>query len=294
MYQKLEECPVCKHPSFSNELICEDYSQSHESFVIVKCDNCDLRFTNPRPDAANIAKYYDHDDYISHTNKANNLINLIYKGARYYTLRQKATLIKKHSDGKELLDFGCGTGVFLQHMHSNGYQVQGYEPSEQARNMALQSGVFPVHHQLAQLQKEQFDIITAWHVLEHVHDLKSTLRTLRKTLKSNGIILAAVPNIASEDATIYKAQWAAYDVPRHLYHFNQQAFSALATSCKLKIKEVHPMSLDAYYVSLLSEKHKGTATPLQKLIKGYINGRKSNAKASKSGEYSSLIYVLSQ
>ncbi|MFY0605497.1 MAG: class I SAM-dependent methyltransferase [Cyclobacteriaceae bacterium] len=294
MYQKLEECPVCKHTHFTNDIICEDYSQSNESFVIVKCEHCELRFTNPRPDENNIAQYYQHDDYISHTNKANNLVNLVYKLARYYTLRQKAKLIKGHVQGKQLLDFGCGTGVFLNHMHALNYQIQGYEPSEQAREIALKSGNFPVHQNLTQIQKEQYDVITAWHVFEHVHELKATLRALRKTLKPDGIILAAVPNISSYDAHHYKEHWAAYDVPRHLYHFNQNAFQSLATSCKLKIKEVYPMKLDSYYVSLLSEQHKGTTASLKKLINGYLKGRKSNLKASQTGEYSSLIYVLTK
>ncbi len=294
MYQKLEECPICKHQSFSNSLICEDYSQSHESFVIVRCNNCDLHFTNPRPDEQNIAKYYDHKDYISHTNKANNFINAIYKIARYYTLRQKEGIIKTYTKQKKLLDFGCGTGIFLHHMSNSSFNVEGYEPSEQARLLSSQSGKFQIHNKLDQIQKNKYDIITAWHVLEHVHSLKKTLKVLRNSLTRSGIIIAAVPNFKSLDAQIYKHQWAAYDVPRHLYHFNQTAFSALAASCKLNIKQVHPMMLDSYYVSMLSESHKGTSSSIHRLVNGFVNGRKSNISASQTGEYSSLIYVLSK
>lgn len=292
MYEKVEECPSCKYPKFSNYKICKDYSVSSESFALVLCDKCQLIFTNPRPNQENIHTYYNSADYISHTNKANNPINILYKLVRNVTLRQKLNLIQKYTSGKELLDYGCGAGTFLKFCQTNNYIVQGYEPNKQAAAQARNLLETPIITTQSQLKTEHtYDIATAWHVIEHVHELRDTLKLLRKKIKPHGYIFIAVPNINSADAKHYKEYWAAYDVPRHLYHFSQDSFSFLIKACKLKLLAVHPMKFDAYYVSLLSEKYKhGKPKYISALKQGYT----SNKIAAKNGEYSSLIYVLSK
>lgn len=292
MYEKLEECPSCKHPKFSNYYIITDYSISDESFALVKCDKCKLIFTNPRPSEENIGKFYQSEDYISHTNKANNLTNFLYKKVRSITLKEKIQLLKSYTDRNKLLDFGCGTGAFLNHTLKNKFDSIGYETDPSARAIAEKTSETKILADLKSLQKVKgLDIITAWHVIEHVHKLRNTLNTLRKCLSDDGYLFIALPNPNSYDAELYKEFWAGYDVPRHLYHFTKKSFTQLAHKCKLEVKEIHPMTYDAYYVSLLSEKYK---TGKIHYFKSFLTGLKSNKKAITTGEYSSLIYVLTK
>jgi len=289
MYERLEECPACKHTQFTNFLICEDHSVSHESFALVKCTKCELTFTNPRPTEETIGKYYKDANYISHTNKANNLTNLLYKIVRNITLHQKRTLIKKLSSGHRLLDFGCGAGSFLEYMNDSGFETIGYEPSSDANNQDVKSSI-TIHSNINHLKKEnKFDIITAWHVLEHVHQQEETVKTLRSLLKENGVLIIAVPNLNSYDAQYYKSYWAAYDVPRHLYHFSQTSIEHLFHKRRMKLQSIHPMPFDSFYVSLLSEKYKNKQS---NLISAFKIGLQSNRKAKSNQEYSSLIYIF--
>ena len=291
MYETLERCPVCSGTEFTNYLICKDHSISQENFAIVKCNNCSLLFTTPRPSPKNLSRYYESQDYISHQDKATNPINWVYKLARFFTLRSKVKLIERYQSASQLLDVGCGTGHFLKQAQKNNWQVTGVEPGNDARKIAgnlLRDRVFS---SLDDLDGKTFNIITLWHVLEHVTDLNTYLRTLKKMLAKSGTIIVAVPNHKSYDAMHYKQHWAAYDVPRHLYHFDQSTLSQLFKNHNLKIIDTLPMKLDAFYVSLLSEKY------LKRGIKGYLNsiitGLKSNSYAKQNhSEYSSLIYVI--
>ncbi len=289
MYEKLEECPSCKHTKFSNHIICKDHTVSGESFALMKCDKCGLIITNPRPDQNNIGKYYADSNYISHTNKANNPINLAYKFVRSITLKQKLKLIKKYSKQNTVLDFGCGSGVFLDFLKSNNYEVEGLETHPETADNARKLTQANIYNSLSDLEKNKYDVITAWHVIEHVHELKLTLNTLRKSLKKDGVLFVAVPNHLSFDAQHYKENWAAYDVPKHLYHFDRSSLKTVAKNCKLNLIDVHPMKFDSYYVSMLSEKNK---TGSSNLLSAIQIGNQSNKKAHESGEYSSLIYVL--
>ncbi len=291
MYEKVEQCPICNGQDFKNFIICEDHTVSHESFVITQCANCDFLITNPRPSSNQIGKYYHSEDYISHTNKSNSLINIIYKIARNFTLRGKLKLINKLNTEKSILDYGCGTGFFLDYCKKNNWKVTGIEPDENARKLATDNvgeNIYPTLN--TKEHPKKYDIITLWHVLEHVHNLTELLDDLKSILKKDGYLIIAVPNSASLDANIYKENWAAYDVPRHLYHFNQLTFNELIKYQGYKLVDTHPMKLDAYYVSMLSEKQQNAKN---NHLKAIINGWKSNAWASKNdNNYSSLIYVL--
>ncbi len=292
MYEKFDNCPSCAHPKFENFLICTDHSVSGESFALVKCANCNLIFTNPRPKPEELSKYYESKAYISHTDKANSLINLVYKIVRNFTLRSKTKLIRKYSNVGTVLDLGCGTGDFLKACKNKGWTTSGVELNETARRIAIEKTNSHIATNLSDISKgEKFDIITAWHVLEHVSDLKETIKQLKKRLVKGGHLIIAVPNIDSLDAKKYKQTWAALDVPRHLYHFSRSSFTTLAKKNLLKLVDIHPMKFDAYYVSLLSEKYKtGSMNPLP----AFINGTNSNKSAKKTGDYSSLIYILTK
>lgn len=290
MYEKLEVCPSCKHTAFTNYLIAEDHTVTQESFALVKCQKCQLIFTNPRPDKDHIGKYYESENYISHTNNGNNPINLMYKLVRNYTLRKKVNLIGKYLKANRILDFGCGTGAYVHALNQAGYVAEGFEPNQQARQEAEKLTNERIYSELKQLkQAEVYDAVTAWHVLEHVHELKETLKLLRKKTNENGYLFIAVPNAASHDAHHYQDKWAAYDVPRHLYHFTPESFKYLAAKSKLEVVDMLPMRFDSYYVSLLSEQYiHGKTKPVQAFKQGLI----SNQKAYKTRDYSSIIYVL--
>lgn len=288
MYEKLESCPCCKSTQFTNHMICKDHSVSGESFALMKCVKCELIFTSPRPDSDTIAGYYKSDNYISHTNKSNNPINTVYRIARSIALRRKINLIQSYTSAQDYFDFGCGTGHFIKYAQSKGKVVSGMEPDADARKIAADITQSSIYESLDSI-KPKFDVITAWHVLEHVGDLRGTLKMLKKRLNAEGFLFIAVPNINSFDAQHYKEYWAGIDVPRHFYHFTQTAFSHLAKAAKLRIVDIHPMTFDSYYVSLLSEKYQ---TGKSNYLKALKIGQLSNQKAANTGEYSSLIYVL--
>ncbi len=294
MYERVEKCPICQHTEFSNYIICSDHLVTDESFAIAQCNHCSLKFTNPRPTTENIHKYYQSSAYDSHKKKRSGLTDGIYNVARKFALNSKLNLINSlQADKGKLLDVGCGTGLFLDVCTKDGWEGIGIENNENARLLAEANSPAVIIENIDSLeQKKEFEIITLWHVLEHLHDLRGSLIKLRAILQKNGFLIIAVPNCDSWDRSYYKEMWAAYDVPRHLYHFSHLTVSKLAKKCEFKVKEVLPMKLDAFYVSLLSEKYKRAKNPF---LKAFIAGLKSNQWAKKNqNNYSSLIYVLSK
>ncbi len=291
MYIKIESCPVCKNRDIKNLMICKDHLNSGESFAINECSNCTVQFTNPRPEDEKLYKYYQSDNYISHANKGTNLVNKIYKLVRNYTLRKKLDIINSLSKSDYILDIGCGTGEFLDLCQDNKWKIAGVEPNKDARAKAEKLTNKTIFEDLFSCnEKSAFKIITLWHVLEHLPDLDKVLSHLKTLLHKKGKIVIAVPNNKSYDAIKYKEHWAAYDVPRHLYHFNQKSIGFLAKKHQLKIKKMLPMKLDAFYVSLLSEKYKNNSS---NYIKSFLTGLKSNSYAKRNNNnYSSLIFIL--
>lgn len=293
MLEELNTCPLCDSGHFNNYLTCKDYTVSGEEFNLVTCTNCSFTFTNPRPKADELHQYYQSQDYISHSNKSNSPVNFIYKIARNFTLKKKVALINSLNAKGRMLDIGCGTGHFIAACQHDGWSINGVEPDENARKIARDKTSIHISNDLKNVEGTDFDIITLWHVLEHVPNLNDFMHLLVSKLKTTGKLIVAVPNYKSHDAQYYQQYWAAYDVPRHLYHFDQDSMGKLANQYKLKIDKILPMSLDAYYVSLLSEGYKGSG--LLKFIKAPIRGFISNQKAKKNNyNYSSLIYILSK
>lgn len=291
MYERLTKCPLCKSGLFLNHLIAKDHAVTHESFTICKCTACDLWFTNPRPDKNNISNYYEFEDYISHKDKSTNLVNILYKLVRKITIQKKLKWInEKAKIPGRLLDFGCGTGYLLAAAQKKGWESIGLEPNDQASKIASDKFNLNVYKELGELEREKkFDVITLFHVLEHIHDLNKTVKKLLDKLKKRGLIFIAVPNYDSPDSKFYRENWAALDVPRHLYHFNTKAMESLADKHDLKIVDKKPMKFDAYYISLLSDKNMGK----QNLVKSLLNGYSFNKQAKKADEdYSSIMYVL--
>jgi SAM-dependent methyltransferase len=287
-------CPLCSSAEIGEALTAVDHTLSHETFSIWECSNCTLRFTQDIPDAASIGAYYQSEDYISHTDTSKGLVNSLYHMVRKQTLSDKRRLIcsaTRMKDGK-LLDIGAGTGAFVAHMKENDWDVTGLEPDEKAREVALSQNevqLSPVSD-FYSLLPESYDAITLWHVLEHVHDLHTYIGQLARLLKKEGRIFIAVPNYTSHDAAAYKAAWAAYDVPRHLYHFSPDAMEDLLNRHGLQLQVTRPMWYDSFYISMLSEKYRnGKGNIVSAVWTGLISNIKAFVDKSRC---SSLIYVI--
>ncbi|WP_223275890.1 class I SAM-dependent methyltransferase [Algoriphagus aquimarinus] len=295
MLERLTKCPLCKSGLFLNSQEIKDYAVSQESFIICNCTNCGLKFTNPRPTEETINPYYDFPEYFSHDDKAKNLTQFAYQQVRKYTVSQKVKHLNQLTPLKgKYLDYGCGTGELLTKAYENGWKVTGIEPNEKARNLANTKLNKRVYQSINDLPKGSYDVITLYHVLEHIHSLRKTVKLLVKHLKSDGYIIIAVPNPESYDAIKYGTSWAGWDVPRHLYHFNQQALESFGEIFDLQLVKKMPMNFDSYYVSLLSE---GYTNPQQSIIQKYwkaiLAGRKSNKEAAKNtGNHSSNLFVF--
>lgn len=248
--------------------------------------------TFPQPSEDKLGAYYKSEDYISHTDNKRNLFEKIYHFVKTIALKRKLRLINSFGfEGKALLDVGCGTGDFLKVAKEDNWDTSGIEPNEKARAIANQKtgdSVFNIDH-LHELKAQSFDVITLWHVLEHLPKLENHIAILETLLKPNGRLIIAVPNFKSYDANHYKNFWAAFDAPRHLWHFSQTAISKLVNQKNMIVAKTLPMTFDAYYVSLLSEKYK---TGFMNPFKAFWVGAKSNIKAKRSGEFSSLIYII--
>jgi 2-polyprenyl-3-methyl-5-hydroxy-6-metoxy-1,4-benzoquinol methylase len=290
--ERINKCPVCDKGEFKLFLECLDNTVSRETFSIVQCIYCNFKFTNPRPSMDLLGNYYKSEQYISHSNTKKGFVNSTYQVVRKYTLLKKLQLISKFFKTGNLLDIGCGTGEFLNVFKEAKWSTVGIEPDEQTRKNASQKyslNIYPEAY-LQELKNESFEIITMWHVLEHVPLLNERIEDLKKLIKPNGIIIIAVPNSNSLDAEIYKEHWAAYDVPRHLYHFTPQTLELIFKKHGLKLFNTLPMLFDSFYVSMLSEKIKTGKT---NLICSMWNGFRSNINAIKTGKkYSSQIYLF--
>ena len=287
-------CPVCEGTDIRNVFIVKDHTVSGESFQIVECGSCSLRFTQNVPNEQTIPAYYKAENYISHTDTSKGLINRVYKIVRKRTLTRKRKLIERFTRLQKgiALDVGSGTGSFVNELAKNEWNVTGLEPDTDARKVARQ--LYNVEllntSEFYNLRSAAFDAITLWHVLEHVHDLSAYVKQLKALLKENGKLFIAVPNYTSSDSSVYREYWAAYDVPRHLYHFSPAAMKKLMEKHGLKIASYQPMWYDSFYICLLSSKYKNGNTNWMAAL---WNGIRSNLEAlGNVKKCSSVIYVV--
>ncbi|MGM5469135.1 class I SAM-dependent methyltransferase [Flavobacteriaceae bacterium LMO-SS05] len=270
----------------------KDHSVSGEEFQLLYNKDKELLETFPQPSIEKLPEYYKSENYISHTDSKRNLFERAYHYVKLISLKRKVKLINSFSlDTKNLLDVGCGTGDFLKIAKQNHWSVSGIEPNEKARELAnkkTDNSVFR-NEQLLKFKPNSFDVITLWHVLEHLPKPEEHMSIFNRLLKPTGTLVIAVPNYKSYDAQHYKNYWAAYDVPRHLWHFSKNAISKLAISNTMTVVKTRPLKFDAYYVCLLSEKYKsGSMNPLKAFWIAFL----SNLKAKFNSEYSSSIYII--
>jgi len=287
-------CPLCSSDRITLYLKCTDYLVSKNEFDICTCSSCGFVFTREYPDEQSISRFYESDDYISHDDNAKGFLNRIYLPARDIMLRRKRRFVENATGLRKgkILDIGCGTGYFAATMKKDGWDVTGIEPNIKARDFA--SGQFGLDvkspEQISELPSGSFDCITMWHALEHFHDPFGYASEIKRLLKPSGLCLSALPNCSSFDAKHYGESWAAYDVPRHLWHFKPKTFRVFAEKNGFRITGIRSLLLDVFYISILSEKNKGSHFPFAKgIIKGSLFAFRSLFDKRKS---SSLIYFL--
>lgn len=288
--QEIKSCPICDSQLFTDFLKVKDHAITKEEFMIKACSTCGFKITSPRPTDKDLPAYYKSEDYVSHNDSQKGLINFLYQKVKGITLKQKEKLISKLKTTNTLLDVGCGTGDFLKFAFDNGWEVTGLEPDQGARDLALTklpAKIFPIDNFFT-LEK-RFGIITLWHVLEHVAELNEYMAQLNILLEDRGKLIIALPNPDSADAKHYQEFWAAYDVPRHLFHFSKKNISDLGSKHGFSLETIKPMIFDSFYVSMLSEKYKNG-----NLFFAANNGLMSNIKGIKKTNQSSLIYIFSK
>ena len=266
-----------------------DFTVSGKEFELRHNEKLDMLETFPQPKIHELPDFYESEEYISHTDSSTSFFDKIYQRVKTYMIDKKLNWIEEEKKSRGvLLDIGTGTGDFLVRAKSRGWIVKGIEPNEKARSLSSKKGV-PLEEDIFVLKDHSFDVITMWHVLEHVPDLEKQIEEISRLLKKNGLLVIAVPNFKSYDAKIYDEFWAAYDVPRHLWHFSRNAIKNLFHPKGFGLIKEEGLSFDSYYVSILSEKYRsGSKLSFSAVWNGYL----SNKKAQKTGEYSSIAYFL--
>ena len=285
------KCPWCGSEKAQINLWLKDEFLTKEDFHICECLNCGLLYTMPRPDKEKIGAYYKSEAYYSHQENKKGFIPKVYERVKSINLKHKYRLATNGMQPGKLLDIGCGVGDFLHTAEMHGWECIGVEPSEDAKAIAQKrmKGMIITSEELESFSDGAFDVITMWHVLEHVDDLKWQVAQLQRLVKPSGRVVIAVPNYKSYEGQYYKEHWAAYDVPRHLNHFNRITLSKIFKTSGLELVKMDKLKWDAYYISYLSEQYRHHSLPL---VRGLYRGFISNCKARRSGEWSSLVYVF--
>ena len=286
-----DKCPWCGSENAQLHLEVKDLFLTQEPFKILECKECGLLFTTPRPNKEEIGRYYKSEEYYSHQENKEGFIPKVYEKVKSVNLKNKYGIATEGKEKGKALDIGCGVGDFLHTMEQHGWDCTGVEPSEDAKAIAKKriKGQLLSSEEQENLPDSSFDLITMWHVLEHVDDIRWQIQQLHRLCKPGGRIIIALPNYKSYDGQYYKAEWAAYDVPRHLNHFNKETLIKIFEESGLRHVKTEKLVWDAYYISYMSEKYRKHSIPL---LRGAFRGLVSNCKARKTGEWSSLVYVF--
>jgi len=291
----LEKCPICGHSEFEKVYDLDDYKITQETFSLEKCPECTLIFTVDPPLGENIGRYYESDDYLEHSNRKNDLFSKMYSWGRDLMFGYKYGIIKKLGPKGKILDIGAGSGYYLNFMSKKGYEVQGIEMSERARNHAKSEHGLHIHpDEMFHNRdfKQKFDMISLWHVMEHLYDLNKVMKRFDELLNPNGSLVIALPNYNALEVQTYKKYWNGWDVPRHLWHFSPQSIRKLVGNHGFEITSMHTMPLDPLFNTLLTNKYR-KGNPLvnvlrmgtvgvASLIQGFFNVEKA----------SSIIYII--
>lgn len=289
-----DRCPLCSSEMINAHFTCIDHFISKELFSLARCNSCGFLFTQDYPDENEINKYYESDDYISHSDTSEGIVNKMYHLIRQVMLLRKKKIIKKLTGLKNgnLLDVGSGMGHFVCEMKKSGWSVKGIEINEKVRNFSAKTFNLEIiaPDQISSLEADSFDCITMWHVLEHFHNPDKYISDIITLLKPGGICMIALPNSNSPDAKYYKQFWAAFDVPRHLWHFDPATFSQFSEKTGIQVNHQLVLPFDVFYISVLSEKYMGSQWPF---IRGIIMAIWfSFLTVFDRNKSSSVIYIL--
>lgn len=289
-----DSCPLCSSRKLRIRHLCTDHFVSREVFAIQQCEECGFSFTQDCPDESQAGRYYESEEYISHSNTSKGIVNRIYQLSRNLMLRKKSNLVRKVTGIKSgtLLDIGSGTGFFAGFMKNEGWNVLGIEINEKARNFSRKEfGIGALDpSEIRNLEPASFDCITLWHVLEHFYDPYSYMDDIGRLLKPGGKLIIALPNSGSYDCRKYGEYWAAWDVPRHLWHFTPQTFRRFAGKTGFEITAMRRLPLDVFYISAISEKYRSSGLSFVRgMLTGLLFWLLSSFNISRS---SSLIYIL--
>lgn len=291
--KSLNNCPLCNSQDISHHLTTKDYMLTGELFKVWKCNICSFTFTQGTPDPDKIGKYYQSQDYISHSDTKRGLMNRLYHLSRQLMLRLKWRMVRKVAGKGRLLDIGCGTGYFPGFMKMKGYEAIGVEVDPKARAFAEKEfglKVFSPEEFISGKIANKFEMITLWHVLEHVHDFDLYMERMKESLVPGGTLVIALPNHQAFDARHYKEYWAGFDVPRHLWHFTPPTLEYLAEKHGLKVNKMKRLPLDPFYNAMLSEKYRGNKFFM---ISGIFYGKLAYLESLFSREKSSsIVYFL--
>lgn len=285
----MNTCPWCGNPSEKQYLHLKDDFLTQEEFDVFECSHCGLLFTVPRPSPDIIGRYYQSEEYYSHQQNKKGFIPRVYEAVKSLNVKNKVKMTIQGLPPGRILDIGCGVGDFLCQVKQKNWDVVGIEPSDDAKDIAeARLGFRPLSPTESKtLPDASFDVITLWHVLEHIDDLKFQTSEIMRLLKPNGRLIIALPNFQSFDCQYYKEKWAAWDVPRHLNHFSPDTLRSIIVSLGFVPLDTKKLVWDAYYISFLSERYCQHRLPL---LRGAWVGLRSNVKARRSGMYSSLVY----
>lgn len=287
--KEINKCKICDGSDFKLFLKTQDYFYTREEFSLSKCNNCGFVFTNPIPE--NLGRYYDTEEYLSHDTANVNIISKIYGFIRNLNISRKYNIVSSYVPRGTILDIGCGTGELLAFFKKKGWKTKGVEPNQKARHTAISNNNVDVigEDEINQIDPESQDVVSMWHVLEHIEELNTRIEQVKGLTSKNGLMIFALPNLNSPDSKKYGKHWAGLDVPRHLYHFTEDSFSRLMDKHNLRLIKSIPMKFDAYYVSMLSEKYLKNSFGI---IRAIFSGFSSNTKAKKNNNYSSMIFVV--
>ena len=272
----------------TNEIKAKDHLLSKEEFTVLFDHNQGIGQTQI-PTNFDANAFYPNENYASHQDQKKGLIGVAYNIIQHLMLRYKFSIIKQYSQGNSILDIGGGTGTFASFFKKKGFDVTLTEPNNRARIQASHKGLltFPTPTDLP--PQSAYSTLTLWHVFEHLPAPQKALQNYHKLLKNKGLLLLALPNYDSFDATYYQEYWAALDVPRHLWHYTPKGITSLVSEKGFRFQKSYPLWFDAFYIAYLSEQYRKSKFPL---LRGFFIGLFSNLSALFTGQYSSLIYIF--
>ena len=243
-------CIICSSKYASSFISLNDrLSNSSKKYNLLKCI-CGFIYLNPRPDIGEINHYYKLDNYDPHKESFNSFWNTAYHYVQKVTLNWKYRIITKYIKKGSLLDIGGGKGEFAQFINKKGWDVT-FQDNMTDLNRRENNSFFV--RELSNVNStKRFDVITLWHSLEHIHNIKYLFDSINNMLKDSGILIIAVPNMNAPERKFYKYTWAPYDAPRHLYHFNLDSLNKLCQNKGYYIMSKYSLYQDIPYNVILS------------------------------------------